>query len=137
LRTCSQERHFNISHHPCTQPECRERKFVVFNTPLDLQAHRVEEHGATMSSRDKKDARKVATEFQFEEIGVRAERRGAREHDREPPPGSQTPRSQPDPSHSPRTTPGLTDGTITQSVSPFRSGANSPLVLDTDPAVLE
>jgi len=90
-----------------------------------------------MSSRDKKDARKVAAEFQFEEIGARAERRGAREHDREPPPGSQTPRPQPDSSHSQRTTSGLTDGAIPQSVSPFRSGANSPLVMDTDPAVLE
>ena len=90
-----------------------------------------------MSSRDIKDARKVTTEFQFEEIGARAERRGAREHDREPPPASQTPRPQPEPPRSQRTTSGLTDGTIPQSVSPFRSGANSPLVLDTDPAVLE
>ncbi|KXN89163.1 hypothetical protein AN958_06156, partial [Leucoagaricus sp. SymC.cos] len=139
-----QERHFNTAHHPCNQRECRERKFVVFNTPLDLQAHRVEEHGATMSSRDKKDAMKVAAEFQFEEVGARQGRRGGgtpRERDREPPPGSQPPRPQPQagPSNSRRAAFGasLTDGSSPQPVQSSSSGTASPLIPENDPAVLE
>ncbi|KAF5347948.1 hypothetical protein D9756_010184 [Leucocoprinus leucothites] len=137
-----QERHFNTIHHPCTEPECRERKFVVFNTPLDLQAHRVEDHGASMSSRDKRDAMKIAAEFQFEEVGGRPGRRGGgttRERDREPPPGSQPPQPQAGPSSSRRAAFGasLTGGTNTQSIQPPRSGTSSPLLPDADPAVIE
>jgi hypothetical protein len=145
--TSHQERHFNTEHHPCTQPECRERKFVVFNTPLDLQAHRVEEHGTTMSSRDKKGAMRITTEFQFEEVGGRQGRRGGgttgvvRERDREPPPLSQSPRpqhAQAVPSNSRRAAFGssLTDGSTPQP-RPSPSGSSSPLVQDTDPAVAE
>lgn len=138
----SLERHFNTIHHPCTEPECRERKFVVFNTPLDLQAHRVEDHGASMSSRDKRDAMKIAAEFQFEEVGGRPGRRGGgttRERDREPPPGSQPPQPQAGPSSSRRAAFGasLTGGTNTQSIQPPRSGTSSPLLPDADPAVIE
>ncbi|KAJ3570225.1 hypothetical protein NP233_g4545 [Leucocoprinus birnbaumii] len=138
----SLERHFNTVHHPCLQPECRERKFVVFNTPLDLQAHRVEEHGASMSTRDKRDAMKVAAEFQFEEVGGRPGRRGGttpRERDREPPPGSQPPRPQPGPSNSRRAAFGgsLTDGSAPQPAQPPRSGTTSPLIPEAEPAVLE
>src|SRR6266567_5659798 len=53
------ERHFNDKHFPCTQPVCQARKFVVFNTALDLKAHMVEDHGGDMSARDKKDARRI------------------------------------------------------------------------------
>ncbi|KAF8912219.1 hypothetical protein CPB84DRAFT_1761674 [Gymnopilus junonius] len=35
----SLERHFNTAHHPCNNSECLARKFVVFNTALDLKAH--------------------------------------------------------------------------------------------------
>ncbi|KIY46880.1 hypothetical protein FISHEDRAFT_46411 [Fistulina hepatica ATCC 64428] len=92
----SLERHFNNTHYPCTQSECLARKFVVFNTPLDLQAHMVEEHGTSMSARDKKDARRVEATFEFEEVGLN--RRGYRTRERErererepPPPPTQTP----------------------------------------------
>ncbi|KDQ50095.1 hypothetical protein JAAARDRAFT_142501 [Jaapia argillacea MUCL 33604] len=86
------ERHFTHAHHPCTHSTCQARKFVVFGSALDLKAHMVEEHGADMSSRDKKDARRVVAEFEFEEVGGggpgrRGRRdRGDREREREPPP---------------------------------------------------
>ncbi|EMD38121.1 hypothetical protein CERSUDRAFT_82356 [Gelatoporia subvermispora B] len=84
------EQHFMHAHHPCTQSQCLARKFVVFGSPIDLKAHMVEEHGAEMSSRDKKDVRRVQAEFEFEEVGGGHRRgrrdRGDRERDRDPPP---------------------------------------------------
>ncbi|KAJ3729113.1 hypothetical protein DFJ43DRAFT_480988 [Lentinula guzmanii] len=41
------ESHFSTAHYACTQPICLQRKFVVFGSALDLQAHLVEEHGAS------------------------------------------------------------------------------------------
>ncbi|KAG6811707.1 hypothetical protein H0H92_006164 [Tricholoma furcatifolium] len=84
----SLEAHFNKAHHPCTQSECLSRKFVVFNTPLDLQAHMVDEHGSGMSTRDKKDARRVQADFEFEEVGTggRHGRRGGAPRERGGPP---------------------------------------------------
>jgi hypothetical protein len=61
-----QEKHFEQSHHPCSNPTCQARKFVVFGSQIDLQAHMVEEHSAEMSSRDKKDARRVDAAFEFQ-----------------------------------------------------------------------
>jgi hypothetical protein len=87
------EKHFNTAHHPCPQPDCLAHKFVVFDTPIDLKAHMVEDHGADMSSRDKKDARRLQTNFTFEGASV-GNQHGRRE--REPPP-TQLPRQ----SHSP------------------------------------
>lgn len=107
-----------------------------------------------MSSRDKKDARKVAAEFQFEEVGTGRGRRGGgttRERDREPPPGLQQPRpqAQAGPSTAAWPQPGatngrraafgssLTDGNAQQTVRPSPSGSSSPLIPDVDPAVAE
>lgn len=39
----------------------------MFGSQIDLQAHMVEEHGAEMSSRDKKDARRVNAPFEFQD----------------------------------------------------------------------
>ena len=87
-----QEKHFNDDHYPCHQSECQARKFVVFGSALDLQAHMVDEHGSTMSARDIKDARRVTTGFDFEEVpGAGGRRRGQRDGNRarEPPPQQQ------------------------------------------------
>lgn len=77
-------------HFPCIQPQCLARKFVVFGSALDLKAHMVEEHGAEMSARDKKDAMRIQAEFEFEEVGGAGRRgrrdRQGREREREPPP---------------------------------------------------
>lgn len=60
------EDHFHTAHYSCTHPDCLSRKFVVFNTHIDLKAHLVEEHGADMSSKDRKDARRIQADFTFE-----------------------------------------------------------------------
>ncbi|EEB92934.1 hypothetical protein MPER_08481, partial [Moniliophthora perniciosa FA553] len=83
----SLEHHFNTAHHPCTQSACLAQKFVVFNSTIDLQAHMVETHGADMSARDKRDARRVQANFEFEEVPGAGRSRGRR--DREPPPQQQ------------------------------------------------
>ncbi|KAI0636519.1 hypothetical protein C8Q77DRAFT_1154456 [Trametes polyzona] len=91
------EEHFMHAHFPCRRAECLARKFVVFGSALDLKAHMVEEHGAEMSARDRRDARRVQADFEFEEVGAgssarRGRRdRGDREREREPPPHSSTP----------------------------------------------
>ncbi|KZT09676.1 uncharacterized protein LAESUDRAFT_646679 [Laetiporus sulphureus 93-53] len=89
------EQHFIHAHHRCTHPQCLAQKFVVFGSALDLKAHMVEEHGAQMSSRDRKDARHIEVDFEFEEAGMgnrwgRRDRRD-REREREPPPSAPTP----------------------------------------------
>jgi len=73
---CSpQEQHFDQAHHPCPNPVCQASKFVVFGSKIDLQAHMVEEHGAEMSSRDKKDARRVNAAFEFQDASSGSNRR--------------------------------------------------------------
>ncbi|ELU44184.1 cytoplasmic protein [Rhizoctonia solani AG-1 IA] len=57
------EQHFKERHYPCTHPTCLEQKFVVFATQLDLQGHQVDVHGEQMSSRDRRDARRVDLAF--------------------------------------------------------------------------
>ncbi|KAI0263397.1 hypothetical protein BC834DRAFT_1027710 [Gloeopeniophorella convolvens] len=84
------ERHFDHAHHPCANPTCQARKFVVFGSAIDLQAHMVEEHGAEMSSRDKKDARRVEAVFEFRDSPAGPGRRrgggaGSGGREREPP----------------------------------------------------
>lgn len=89
------EQHFHEAHHPCTQSQCLARKFVVFGSVLDLKAHMVEEHGGAMSSKDRKDARRVVADFAFEDAGGRYGH-GRRDHhererEREPPPSRPPP----------------------------------------------
>ncbi|ORY44274.1 hypothetical protein BCR35DRAFT_272992 [Leucosporidium creatinivorum] len=58
------EAHFISTHHPCPHPTCLSQKFVVFATELDLQAHAVETHGASLSDqKSRKDARRIETNF--------------------------------------------------------------------------
>ncbi len=140
----TQELHFTQGHYPCCQPVCLVRKFVVFGSALDLKAHMVEEHGADMSSRDKKDARRIQAEFGFEEVpggGRRGGRRdrGDREREREPPP-SAPPR--PNAAGARRreafsgnlTTDSPSNAFVTSSRIPSRQQTPSP---DLDPAVAE
>ncbi|KZT23989.1 hypothetical protein NEOLEDRAFT_1135822 [Neolentinus lepideus HHB14362 ss-1] len=83
------EQHFNNTHHPCLNAQCQARKFVVFGSAMDLKAHMIEEHGADMSARDKKDVLRVQADFEFDGGGGGGRRgghRSERERDREPPP---------------------------------------------------
>lgn len=65
----------------------------MFASDLDLKAHMVEEHASDMTARNKKDARRIETRFDLDDMtgsGDGNRRHGQnRERDREPPePGS-------------------------------------------------
>ncbi|PLW43508.1 hypothetical protein PCASD_06772 [Puccinia coronata f. sp. avenae] len=40
--------HFRDDHHLCSQQNCLQSRFVVYETALELQAHQIEVHGAEM-----------------------------------------------------------------------------------------
>ena len=46
------EKHFKKDHFLCADRECMEKKFVVFESEMDLQAHRLAEHGGGATSRE-------------------------------------------------------------------------------------
>jgi E3 ubiquitin-protein ligase ZNF598 len=46
------EEHFRKDHFLCADRECQEKKFVVFDTELDLQGHQLAEHGGKTTGRD-------------------------------------------------------------------------------------
>ncbi|KAH9066386.1 hypothetical protein EDB87DRAFT_1733220 [Lactarius vividus] len=69
------EQHFEQAHHLCPNPSCQASKFVVFGSRIDLQAHMMEEHGSEMSTRDKKDARRVDAVFEFQDASSGSNRR--------------------------------------------------------------
>ncbi|OAX82909.1 hypothetical protein ACJ72_02734 [Emergomyces africanus] len=55
----SLEAHFNKDHFLCLDKECLEKKFVVFESQLDLKAHQLESHPAGLSKDARRDARIV------------------------------------------------------------------------------
>ncbi|KAJ6563571.1 hypothetical protein DFH09DRAFT_1476168 [Mycena vulgaris] len=59
LNYAALEAHFTNAHHPCPHAPCLARKFVVFGSALDLQAHVVEEHGGEMGKGGRRDMRRV------------------------------------------------------------------------------
>lgn len=62
-----QEAHFESAHFPCSHPTCREQKFVVFGSQLDLKAHTMDAHGSDLTPKDRRDARRVAAaDFSFQ-----------------------------------------------------------------------
>ncbi|KAI9030830.1 hypothetical protein CLU79DRAFT_731682 [Phycomyces nitens] len=64
----SMEKHFKRDHHICQYRECLDKKFVVFETDIDLKAHEVEEHGASVAHlpRAKQaEARRVDVDFDY------------------------------------------------------------------------
>lgn len=60
------EKHFKKDHFLCESKECLDKKFVVFESELDYKAHQVAEHGAELSSREKRDALRVTANFHFD-----------------------------------------------------------------------
>ncbi|CAG8566433.1 5786_t:CDS:10 [Diversispora eburnea] len=60
------ETHFKEDHYLCLQPICLEKKFVVFESDIDLKAHEVEEHGLR-----KYDARRIEVNFYFDDDSPR------------------------------------------------------------------
>ncbi|KAG8217953.1 hypothetical protein J3R82DRAFT_6124 [Butyriboletus roseoflavus] len=133
----SLERHFSQAHFACTDAVCQAQKFVVFNSELDLKAHQVEVHAADMSSKDKKDVRRVQAEFTFDDTGGSNRRgrrdRGDREREQEPPPPiAQALRRRREAFGGYLTT------EVTQTTQPaVPSGRASPIREDVDPLVAE
>ncbi|PHH62664.1 hypothetical protein CDD81_6810 [Ophiocordyceps australis] len=46
------EQHFRRDHYLCLDRECMEKKFVVFESEMDLQAHNLSEHAGKATGRD-------------------------------------------------------------------------------------
>jgi hypothetical protein len=57
------EKHFEKEHFACNVQSCKDRKFVVFGTKVELQDHMVSEHSALVGK--SKAARLVEPEFTF------------------------------------------------------------------------
>ena len=55
----SLEIHFREKHFLCADRECMEKKFVVFDSEMDLKAHQLETHPQGLSKDARKDARRV------------------------------------------------------------------------------
>ncbi|KAK2746859.1 hypothetical protein FQN57_002901 [Myotisia sp. PD_48] len=55
----SLEEHFSKDHFLCLDKECLEKKFIVFDSQLDLKAHQLESHPAGLSKDARRDARLV------------------------------------------------------------------------------
>lgn len=51
--------HFNDAHFACQDTECLEKKFVVFETKVDLNAHILEMHPNGLSKGARRDARRI------------------------------------------------------------------------------
>ncbi|CAK7274926.1 hypothetical protein SEPCBS119000_006423 [Sporothrix epigloea] len=54
------EKHFHKDHFICSDRECLEKKFVVFEAELDLKAHQLSEHGNTLSKDVRRDVQVVS-----------------------------------------------------------------------------
>jgi E3 ubiquitin-protein ligase ZNF598 len=79
------EQHFNRDHHPCMDQECLEKKFVVFDSELDLKAHQLEQHPNGMT-KGRVDRRVDLSGFDYrpqyqDERSRRGGRRGGRGRD--------------------------------------------------------
>ncbi|KAK6948038.1 hypothetical protein Daesc_009802 [Daldinia eschscholtzii] len=53
------EEHFKKDHFLCLHRECLEKKFVVFDSEMDLKAHQLSEHANSLSKDVRRDARLV------------------------------------------------------------------------------
>ena len=55
----SLEQHFSKDHFHCPDQECMDKKFVVFESEMDLKAHQLEAHPNGLSKDARRDARRV------------------------------------------------------------------------------
>ncbi|KAL8826167.1 MAG: hypothetical protein Q9170_007506 [Blastenia crenularia] len=83
----SLEQHFRKDHFLCADKECMEKKFVVFDSELDLKAHQLQTHPNGLSKDARRDARLVdisgfdyRTPYQ-DPRGGRRDRQGGRGRD--------------------------------------------------------
>lgn len=72
------EGHFKKDHFLCLDRECLEKKFVVFESEMDLKAHQLSEHADSLSKDVRRDARVVdLSGFDYRQP-YQEERRGGR-----------------------------------------------------------
>lgn len=72
------EGHFKKDHFLCLDRECLEKKFVVFESEMDLKAHQLSEHADSLSKDVRRDARMVdLSGFDYRQP-YQEERRGGR-----------------------------------------------------------
>ena len=55
----SLEKHFGKDHYLCLEQDCLDKKFVVFESEMDLKAHQLESHANSLSKDVRRDARLV------------------------------------------------------------------------------
>ncbi|KAF2166414.1 hypothetical protein M409DRAFT_54765 [Zasmidium cellare ATCC 36951] len=73
------EQHFGKDHFPCLDSECLEKKFVVFDSEMDLKAHQLENHPNGLSKDARRDARRVdLSSFDYRPQYVEPRRGGGR-----------------------------------------------------------
>ena len=78
----SLEQHFSKDHFLCPDQECIDKKFVVFESEMDLKAHQLEAHPNGLSKDARRDARRVdISGFDYrtphqDDRGARREREG-------------------------------------------------------------
>ncbi|KAG2202501.1 hypothetical protein INT47_013117 [Mucor saturninus] len=75
----SLEEHFKSDHYMCLYPQCLEKKFVVFESSIDLKAHQIKEHGESLSGMQRSmqsDARKLELNFQYDSYRNNQPQRG-------------------------------------------------------------
>lgn len=83
----SLEQHFRKDHYTCIDEECLEKKFVVFDSEMDLKAHQLQAHPNGLSKDARRDARLVdISSFDYrapyqEPRGARRDRHGGRGRD--------------------------------------------------------
>ncbi|KAK4445058.1 E3 ubiquitin-protein ligase hel2 [Podospora aff. communis PSN243] len=87
------EAHFKKDHFICNDRECLEKKFVVFESDVDLKAHQLSEHGSSLPKDVRRDARTVdMSNFDFRQ-SYQQERRGGGsgrdQHRRRPDPNAE------------------------------------------------
>ncbi|KAI8371877.1 hypothetical protein BD560DRAFT_395686 [Blakeslea trispora] len=81
----SLEDHFKSDHAICPYPSCLEKKFVVFETSIDLKAHEVEVHGESISGLQRSlqsQSRQLEVNFQYE--SYRDQRKKGKKREEQP-----------------------------------------------------
>ena len=76
----SLERHFRMDHFLCADQDCLDKKFVVFESEMDLKAHQLETHPNELSKDARRDARRVDISA-FDYRTPHQDNRGRRERD--------------------------------------------------------
>ncbi|KAI8360898.1 hypothetical protein EDC96DRAFT_512933 [Choanephora cucurbitarum] len=87
----SLEDHFKSDHFICPYPSCLEKKFVVFESSIDLKAHEVEVHGESISGLQRSlqsQSRQLEVNFQYESYRDQRKKGKKREEQTATPPPS-------------------------------------------------